>query len=173
MAAGSHPATFVIDTVKRIIHFMTCVWDTSRQMQIEGVEAERWRGKTKLSLTGKKRSSTSSHKQCQTSMFIPSQSRIISYSIFMIALSTLVLMFQIMRIPSFPLRASSLLQSNTAHSLEAFPDTFFSSFSYFHLIIQNCFFFSLISSHPPFNFLGVSTFQIIVGSYLGHPFAVA
>lgn len=58
---------------------MICLWDTSRQMQIDGMEVERWREKNKLTSTGKKKNSTSLHKQGQTSMFIPSHSRIISY----------------------------------------------------------------------------------------------
>lgn len=155
---------------KRIIHFTACVWVTSRQMQTEGVGVERWRGKNKLSSTGKIKSSTSLHKQCQTSMFIPSHSRITSYSIFMIALSTLVLMFQIMGIPPFPLRASSAVWC--CSSLGSFPWYMFplpflfpSNYSKLYPLLPT----SPLPPPPPFNFHSASTFQIFVGSYVVHP----
>jgi len=99
-------------------------------------------------------------------MFIPSHSRITSYSIFMIALSTLVLMLQIngdstisfetlfhSLMPLIPWKLSLICDSSP----------FLISIPLFKVVSSSpCFF-------PPFNFLDASAFQIIVGSCLGHP----
>lgn len=61
-------------------------------------------------------------------MFIPSHSRIISHGIFITVLSALLLMFQIMEIPPFPLRASSAVWCHSSPGsppLHVFPLPFF------------------------------------------------